>query len=124
MSKKRKSRVPKAKTIQVKLFKTQKTKKMNRRVNNLSKRSMIRNVPNVIVYGVVTKERSQVSGLYVIFVINIAVLSVYLLIQIFLMIFTAENVSLNDFYLIECQVFLKHFTVQLYQCTSVLKNLW
>ena len=91
VAKKSKSRVSKAKTVQVKLFKTQKTKKMNRRVNNLSKRRMIRNVPYVIVYRVVTKERSQIRGLYVIFVINIAVLSVYLLIQIFLMIFTIEN---------------------------------
>ena len=92
MSKKSKSRVPKAKTVQVKLFKTQKRKKMNGRVNNLSKRRMIQNVLYVIVYGVVTKERSQVGGLYVIFVINIVVLSVYLLIQIFLMIFSVENV--------------------------------
>ena len=105
-------------------FSTQKTKKMNPQVNHLIKRRMIQNVLYVIFHGVVTKERSQISGLYVIFVMNIAVLSAYLLIQIFLMVFTVQNVQIHDFYLIECQVFLKHFTVQLYQCTSVLKNLW
>ena len=105
-------------------FSTQKTKKMNPQVNHLIKRRMIQSVLYVIFYGVVTKERSQISELYVIFVMNIAVLSAYLLIQIFLMVFTVQNVWIHDFYLIECQVFLKHFTVQLYQCTSVLKNLW
>ena len=97
---------------------------MNPQVNSLIKRRMIQNVPYVIIYGVVTKERSQISGLYVIFVMNIAVLNVYLLIEIFLIIFTVENVWMDQFYLIECQVFLKHFMVQLYQCISVLKNLW
>ena len=61
---------------------------MNSQVNYLIKRRMIGNVLDVIVYGEATKERSQISGLYVIFVMNITVLSVYLLMQIFLMIFT------------------------------------
>lgn len=79
---------------------------MNPQVNYLIKRRMIGNVLYVIVYGEATKERSQISGLYVIFVMNITVLSVYLLMQIFQMIFTFQNVWMNDFYLIEFQVFL------------------
>lgn len=79
---------------------------MNPQVNFLIKRRMIGNVLYVIVYGEATKERSQISGLYVIFVMNITVLSVYLLMQIFQMIFTFQNVWMNDFYLIEFQVFL------------------
>ena len=122
-AKKSKSRVPKAKSVQVKLFNAE-IKKMNPQVNHLIKRRMIQNVLYVIVYGVVTKERSQISGLYLIFVVNIAVLSVYLLIQIFLMIFTVQNVWMNDFCLNVKYIFLKHFTVPLYQCTSLLKNLW
>ena len=114
VAKKSKSRVPKALKVSKLRFSTQKTKKMNPQVNHLIKRRMIQNVLYVIFYGVVTKERSQISGLYVIFVMNIAVLSAYLLIQIFLMVFTVQNVQIHDFYLIECQVFLKHFTVQLY----------
>lgn len=78
---------------------------MNPQVNFLIKRRMIGNVLYVIVYGEATKERSQISGLYVIFVMNITVLSVYLLMQIFQMIFTVQNVWMNDFYLIEFQVF-------------------
>ena len=79
---------------------------MNPQVNYLIKRRLIGNVLYVIVYGEATKERSQISGLYVIFVMNITVLSVYLLMQIFQMIFTFQNVWMNDFYLIEFQVFL------------------
>ena len=79
---------------------------MNPQVNFLIKRRMIGNVLYVIIYGEATKERSQISGLYVIFVMNITVLSVYLLMQIFQMIFTFQNVWMNDFYLIEFQVFL------------------
>lgn len=79
---------------------------MNPQVNFLIKRRMIGNVLYVIIYGEATKERSQISGLYVIFVMNITVLSVYLLMQIFQMIFAVQNVWMNDFYLIEFQVFL------------------
>ena len=76
VAKKSKSRVPEAKSVQVMLtFSTQKTKKMNPQVNHLIKRRMIRNVLYVIVYGVVTKEKSQISGLYVIFVMNRILLS-------------------------------------------------
>ena len=58
VAKKSKSKVPKAKSVQGR-FSTQKTKKMNPQVNHLIKTSMIRNVLYVIVYGVVTKERSR-----------------------------------------------------------------